>query len=99
MLIQEQKQQDIIEHLYNKANECIDYDRIEDAIMLHQEIINRNKDYFKSYFELGLLYELNNNTEKAINIYRKGIEISKTINDNKAYNELSIIMLSLLEVI
>jgi tetratricopeptide (TPR) repeat protein len=44
--------------------------------------------YVPTYYHLGKLYERIDETEKAIEIYQKGMEAAKNAGDNHAFSEL-----------
>lgn len=59
-----------------------------DAERLFNEILEREPGYIGSYYHLGKLLERVGQTEKAIDIYAKGMVEAKRAGDNHAYNEL-----------
>lgn len=59
-----------------------------DARKLFEEILNKEPGYTGSYYHLAKLMERNGNTEEAIKVYEKGMEETKRMGDNHAYNEL-----------
>lgn len=52
------------------------------------EVLKIKKDYLPVYYQLGKLYESKNDFKKAIEIYKKGIEIAKDQKNLKTLNEL-----------
>ena len=52
------------------------------------KLIKEDKHYVASYFQLGKLYESLNEVEKAMEIYKNGIEIAKNNKDAKTLLEL-----------
>jgi len=52
------------------------------------KLIKEDKNYVASYYQLGKLYESLNEVEKAMEIYKNGIEIAKKIKDTKTLSEL-----------
>jgi len=54
----------------------------------HLRLVEDHPNYTGTYYHLGGLYEKINQTEKAKNIYRKGLEVAKKLNDDHAYREL-----------
>ena len=59
-----------------------------DAKMLFEEILNREPGYVGSYYHLGKLLERMGETQHAIQIYKKGMEMAKLAKDTHAFNEL-----------
>jgi len=52
------------------------------------KLINDDINYLASYYQLGKLYESLDEAEKAIEIYKKGIEIAKKTDNKKTQLEL-----------
>jgi tetratricopeptide (TPR) repeat protein len=52
------------------------------------ELLNNEPDYVGSYYHLAKLYERNQQTDAAIEIYTKGMEVAKKLKDNHNLNEL-----------
>lgn len=59
-----------------------------DARRLFEEILNREPGYVGSYYHLGKLLERIGEIQNAINVYEKGMQIAKSANDTRAFNEL-----------
>ncbi len=74
---------------YAVALELAKQGEINEAIDTLKQLIKRKPDYLPSYYQLGKYYEETNKTEKAIDIYRKGVELAQKQNNNKAQGELS----------
>lgn len=60
----------------------------EEAKKLFNEILKREPGYVGSYYHLGKLLERTGEHEKAIDVYKKGMEKAKAVNDSHSYNEL-----------
>lgn len=56
---------------------------------LFDELLNRHKDYIPTYYHAAKLYQDIDDKDKAIAIYEKGLEVSKRMNDLKAWRELN----------
>ncbi len=70
---------------------ALEYIKINDdekARALFEDILNQSPDYIGSYYHLAKLFERNNDTEKAIHWYEKGMAAAKEAKDQHAYNEL-----------
>jgi tetratricopeptide (TPR) repeat protein len=52
------------------------------------KLIEEDEDYVASYYQLGKLYESLNEVEKAMVIYKKGIEIAQKMENQKTLLEL-----------
>ncbi len=59
-----------------------------EARKLFEQILEREPAYLGSYYHLGKLLERIGNAEKAIAVYRKGMEVAKSSDDQHSYNEL-----------
>ena len=74
---------------YAAALELNKRGRVDQAIELIEKIIGRDPDYLGAYYQLGKLFESQNKTERAIDIYKAGKIVAKALNDNKTLGELS----------
>lgn len=61
------------------------------------DIIDKDPNYVGVYYHLGKLYELLNKIDEATEIYKKGVNIAKLIDDSHAANELVEALLILTE--
>ena len=52
------------------------------------KLIKEDENYVASYYQLGKLHESLNEVEKAMIIYKKGIEIAQKMNNKKTLLEL-----------
>jgi Tfp pilus assembly protein PilF len=59
-----------------------------EAKILFKKILEREPGYVGSYYHLGKLLERIGETQNAIHIYKKGMEMAKSANDTHAFNEL-----------
>ena len=60
----------------------------ETAGQLLEELLAYEPGYVGSYYHLGKLFERNDNQEKAIEWYEKGMEIAKEKGEQHAFGEL-----------
>lgn len=70
------------------ALEYIKADQDEEARSLFNELLLREPTYIGSYYHLGKLLERAGDFEKAMRIYKRGMEEAKKAGDNHSYNEL-----------
>lgn len=70
------------------ALEYIKIDEDEKARNLFNELLLREPTYVGSYYHLGKLLERAGDFDKAIRIYKRGMEEAKRAGDNHSYNEL-----------
>jgi len=86
------------EFLKANPNDCfvkhalaLEYIKINDdatAQRLFEEVLATDEDYIGTYYHLAKLHERNNETEKAIAVYEKGMERAKNKGEQHAYSEL-----------
>lgn len=60
----------------------------EQARVLFEEILNREPGYIGSYYHLAKLQERLGETDKAVQVYKKGMEEAMNAGDNHVYGEL-----------
>lgn len=68
--------------------EYIKLEKDEFARKFFMHILERDPEYIGTYYHLAKLLERNGETEKAIEVYQKGMTVAKNANDNHAYGEL-----------
>ena len=70
------------------ALEYIKIGNESEAKRLFIEILGREPNYLGSYYHLGKLLERIGEIKKAIEIYKKGIDVARAANDRHSFNEL-----------
>ena len=70
------------------ALEYIKIGKDEEARSLFNEILKREPTYIGSYYHLGKLLERVGDFDRAIRVYKRGMEEAKKAGDNHSYNEL-----------
>ncbi len=70
------------------ALEYIKIGNDSEALRLFTNVIEKDPAYVGSYYHLGKLYERLGETDKAIEVYEKGMFEAKKAKDNHSYNEL-----------
>ncbi|MDI1233085.1 MAG: tetratricopeptide repeat protein [bacterium] len=70
------------------AMEYLSSELIAEALEKLEYISEQFPDYLANYYQLAKLYETNNNENKAIATYEKGIEIAQQQGDKKTAGEL-----------
>ena len=70
------------------ALEYIKVGKDEEARKLFNEILLREPTYVGSYYHLGKLLERAGDFDKAVRVYKRGMEEAKRAGDNHSYNEL-----------
>lgn len=69
-----------------------------EAISIYESAIEKNEKNYCAYFSLGTLYEKMNNSDKAKEIYLKGIGTARSFNDKEAEMDLSFTLLGLIDL-
>ncbi|MEZ4721889.1 MAG: hypothetical protein R2813_08455 [Flavobacteriales bacterium] len=59
------------------------------AIKTIEELLENDAEYLGAYYKLGKLYEAEGKEADAINIYRRGLQVSKKSSDLKTEGELT----------
>jgi tetratricopeptide (TPR) repeat protein len=62
---------------------------LSEAIKVIEGILLKNETYTGAYYKLGNLFEQTGQKQKAMDTYRKGMEMTKNKNERKAFNELN----------
>ncbi|MBK7377128.1 MAG: tetratricopeptide repeat protein [Ferruginibacter sp.] len=70
------------------ALEYIKIGKDEEARELFNEILLREPTYVGSYYHLAKLLERAGDFERAIRVYKRGMEEARKADDNHTYNEL-----------
>lgn len=73
---------------YALAIEYIGAGNDADAQIIFEDLINKQQDYFATYYHLAKLYERQSKLDQAQSTYEKGIEICAKLNERHALNEL-----------
>jgi len=73
---------------YALALEYVKVKENDTAIDCFLKLIKEDKNYVASYYQLGKLYESLNAVEKAMGIYKNGIEIAQKSENKKTLREL-----------
>ena len=73
---------------YALATEYLRLNNTEKALSYYEDLVNNHPGYTGTYYHLGKLYEALNRKQDAINIYEKGMQITKEKRDNHAFSEL-----------
>ena len=74
--------------LYAVAMEYLDFDD-EKAISMLKKIIESHPTYLPSYYQLARLFQAENQSAKAIEIYKAGINLAKSQNNHQTLKELN----------
>jgi len=73
---------------YALALEYVRVEKNDTARDCFLKLIKDDENYIASYYQLGKLYELLNDAEKARGIYKKGIKIAQKSENKKTLLEL-----------
>lgn len=77
--------------------EYVKLNDLENALDYFNQVLFIDESYVGTYYHLAKTLEKLNETEQAIEIYEKGIEIAKLLKDNHARNELQMALDDLIE--
>lgn len=73
---------------YALATELIAIDKDDEALTIFTSLIERDPEYFATYYHLAKLYIRMGQELKAEEIFLKGMEVTKRLNENHAWREL-----------
>src|ERR1700743_3785180 len=73
---------------YALATEYLRLNQADKALEYYEDLVNNHPNYTGTYYHLGKLYEALNRKQDAINIYEKGMQITREKRDNHAFSEL-----------
>ncbi|MCB9033832.1 MAG: tetratricopeptide repeat protein [Chitinophagales bacterium] len=85
-LLEENPNDSFINFAY--AKELEKAGKYENAMQVFENLLVIDENYIGTYYHLAKLYELNNDFNKALNIYNKGIEIATKQKTMHALKEL-----------
>jgi Tfp pilus assembly protein PilF len=74
---------------YALALEYAKENNLTKAIELIEQIVQKDEQYLASYYQLGQLYEQQNQAQKALEYYKKGVLIAQAQKNKKTLNELN----------
>ncbi len=70
------------------AMELLKLGEHQDAILVMEELLNINHNHTGTYLHLGRTYEKTGNTPQALNTFRRGIEVCRSVNARHDLQEL-----------
>jgi predicted Zn-dependent protease len=70
------------------ALELIKLKEDEKAIDLFEQLLADDPDYVGSYYHLGRALERRGDTDRAVAVYQKGMEVARRLQEDHAYREL-----------
>ncbi len=74
--------------LYAIATEYMKTD-LPEAKKYYEKLLTEHPDYVATYYHAAKLYEEMHETDKAIETYKKGIELARSKNESLALRELN----------
>lgn len=83
----EKSPDDVFLH-FGVAMEYLSVNNSVEAIRKMEYILNHFPDYLPNYYQLGKQYELQNNNERAIEIFELGISLATQQKETKTAGEL-----------
>ena len=81
--------------LFAMAKEYEAGSNIDLAIQHYEQVRTNDPNYVGLYYHLGAAYQEKELKDKALETYRKGIEIAKSLKDHHALSELKGVLLNL----
>jgi len=73
---------------YALATEYLRLNETDKALEYYETLVANHPDYTGTYYHLGKLYETLGRKEDAIQIYQKGMLITRQKRDNHSFSEL-----------
>lgn len=73
---------------YALATEYVSENNDAEAEKIFNKLVEKEPDYFATYYHYGQLLERKGQNDKAIDIYKKGMEVCQSLNNKHAYSEL-----------
>jgi tetratricopeptide (TPR) repeat protein len=74
--------------LYAIATEYNSLNDVDKAFAYYLKLVAEHPEYVGTYYHLGKLYEKNDNTQAAIEVYQKGMIAARSKRDMHAFSEL-----------
>ena len=74
--------------LFAMALEKLKENKEQEALDFFKKVLSVDENYCAVYYHLGKLYERMNAEKVAMEVYEKGMEICKKLNEQHNYNEL-----------
>ena len=81
--------------LFAVAKEYESLAKLDLAIQHYEQLRSHDPDYVGLYYHLGAAYHEKENKDKALEIYKEGIQIAQAIKDQHALSELKGVLLNL----
>ena len=85
-LLKENPSDSFLQHAL--ALEFIKLGQEQDAKLVFERLLSANPDYVGSYYHLAKLHEKSGDEAEAIQVYERGMEVAKSLNEQHAYSEL-----------
>ena len=73
---------------YALATEYVALGNDIDALKIFTRLVDKQPDYFATYYHLGKLYERIGEDDRTEEIYEKGMEVTAKLGEKHAYGEL-----------
>lgn len=74
---------------YALAMEHLSAEEYKEADLQFKKVLNIKADYLPCFYQLGQVNEKLGNNETALTYYKKGVDLAKSQNNNKALGELN----------
>ena len=73
---------------YALATEYLNNNDTGSALKYFEDLVTNHQNYVGTYYHLGKLYESLDRKEDAVTIYKEGMQVARSANDNHAFAEL-----------
>ncbi|MDX1591955.1 MAG: hypothetical protein R3283_08330 [Balneolaceae bacterium] len=70
------------------ALELMKRNEVSKSRVLFESILKQDPDYLGVYYHLGRLYEILDQKDQALSLYRKGVELARSQNNQRTETEL-----------
>ncbi len=74
--------------LYALALEYVKLNNVTEAIQLLEKLLEKNPGYLAAYYQLGKLFEMQQQPDRASGVFEKGIEVARRQKNQKTLSEL-----------
>jgi tetratricopeptide (TPR) repeat protein len=73
---------------YALATEFVVLGEDADALAIYKRLVDKQPDYYATYYHLGKLYERMGTDDLAETAYQQGLEVTKRLGEKHAHGEL-----------
>ena len=85
-LLKQSPEDSFVKFALAKENEKLG--RMQKAIDILSDLIDKQPDYVGAYYHLGVLLKEENKIDEAVKMYQRGIKVAETLRDLHSLSEL-----------